>query len=90
VCALWDPIFLARPRFFRPLRSGNRERYEVTLPAIDGEQVRHHLPSYGQGRSMGVSFLFLSFIDQGQVMILSGRQLRGFHQYSLDMFVALF
>jgi hypothetical protein len=41
--------------------------------------------------SLGWRFLlFFSFIDQSQIMILSGRQLRGFHQYVLDMFVALF
>src|SRR5256886_14088032 len=66
------------------------ERYEIALPPINGEQISHHLPSYGQRRSIGISFLLFSFIDQGQIMILSGCQLRGFHQHTLDMFVALF
>jgi hypothetical protein len=42
-----------------------------------------------QRRSIGISFLLFSFIDQGQIMILSGCQLRGFHQHTLDMLVAL-
>ena len=54
-----------------------------------GFVVRHHLPSYGQRRSIGISFLFFSFVHQSQIVILSGRQLRGFHQHALDMFVAL-
>jgi hypothetical protein len=29
-------------------------------------------------------------MDQGQFMVLSGRQLRGLHQYTLDIFVVLF
>src|SRR5205814_2589506 len=66
------------------------ERYEIALPPINGEQISHHLPSHRQRRSIGISFLLFSFIDQGQIMILSGCQLRGFHQHTLDMFVALF
>src|SRR5205809_3481220 len=48
------------------------ERYEIALPPIHGEQISHHLPRYGQRRSIGISFLLFSFIDQGQIMILSG------------------
>jgi hypothetical protein len=78
------------PRFLSRCALGICERYEVALPSIHGEQIRHHFPSYGQRRSIGISLLFLSFIDQGQIMILSRCQLRGFHQHTLDMFVALF
>ena len=37
-----------------------------------------------------MALLLLSFMDQGQLVVLSGRQFRGFDQYTLDMFVALF
>src|SRR5438445_3865568 len=66
------------------------EPYEVAFSAIHGEQIRDHLSSYGQRRSIRISLLLLSFIDQGQIMILSGCQLRGFHQHTLNMLVALF
>src|SRR5439155_514461 len=78
------------PRFLGRYAPRICERYEIALPPIHGEQISHHLPSYGQRRSIGISFLLFSFIDQGQIMILSGCQLRGFHQHTLDMFVALF
>jgi len=60
------------------------------LPAIDGEQISHHLASNGQRRSIGISSLLFSSIDQGQSVILPGCQLRRFHQHALNMFVALF
>src|SRR5262249_10099720 len=92
VCALCDPfVFCARRlRFLSRRALGVWEGYEVALSPIHGEQIRHHFPSYGQRRSVGITLLFLSFIDQGQIMILSGRQLRSFHQHTLNMFVALF
>jgi len=65
-------------------------RYEVPLAPIHSEQIRDHLPGYGQRRSIGIAFLRFGFIDQCQFMVLFGRQFRGFHQYTLDMFVALF
>ena len=67
------------PRFLGRRAPGICERYEIALPPINGEQISYHLPSYGQRRSIGISFLLFSFIDQGQIMILSGCQLRGFH-----------
>src|SRR5207245_2274415 len=78
------------PRFLGRYAPRICERYEIALPPIHGEQISHHLPSYGQRRSIGISFLLFSFIDQGQIMILSGCPLRGFHQHTLDTFVALF
>src|SRR5438445_1117840 len=78
------------PRFLGRYAPRICERYEIALPPIHGEQISHHLPSHRQRRSIGISFLLFSFIDQGQIMILSGCQLRGFHQHTLDMFVALF
>ena len=77
-------------RFLSRCALGICEGHEVALPPIHGEQIRRQFPSYGQRRSIGIPLLFFSFIDQGQIMILSGRQLRGFHQHALDMFVALF
>ena len=39
-------------------------RHEVPLSSIHSEQIRDHLPSYGESRSIGIPFLFLSFIEQ--------------------------
>jgi hypothetical protein len=72
-------FFARRPRFLSRCALGICEGYEVALPPIHGEQIRHHFPSYGQRPSIGIPLLFLSFIDQGQIMILSGCQLRGLH-----------
>ena len=67
------------PRFLSRRALGICEGYEVALPPIHGEQIGHHFPSYRQRPSIGIPLLFLSFIDQGQIMILSGCQLRGFN-----------
>jgi hypothetical protein len=63
---------------------------EVLFFPIYCEQIRDHLSSYGQGRSIGIPFLLRCFIDQSQIVILSERQLRGFDQHPLDMLVARF
>jgi len=76
------------PRFLSRCALGIWEGYEVALSPIHGEQIRHHFPSYGQRRSIGIPLLFLSFIDQGQIMILAGCQLRSLHQHTLDMLVS--
>jgi hypothetical protein len=60
-------------RFLSRCALGICEGYEVALPPIHGEQIRHHFPSYGQRRSIGIPLLFLSFIDQGQIMDASGQ-----------------
>ncbi len=65
-------------------------RHEVPFSPIHGEQIRDHLPSYGQSGSIGIPFLLFCFIDQGQIVVLSGRELRGLHQHTLDVLVALF
>ena len=59
-------------------------RYEVSFSAIHGEQIRHHLPGYGQGRSVSIPLLHLLFMDYGQLVVLSRSQFRGFDQYMLD------
>ena len=89
-CALCDLLFFPRRRFL-----GRRSLvifcgHEVPFFPIYGEQIRDHLSSYGQSRSIGIPFLLFCFIDQSQIMILSGRQLCGFHQQRWIMFVALF
>jgi len=89
-CALCDFLFFPRRRFL-----GRRSLiifcgHEVPFFPIYGEQIRDHLSSYGQSRSIGIPFLLFCFIDQSQIVILSGRQLCGFHQYPLDMLDALF
>src|SRR5207249_5005079 len=47
------------PRFLGRYAPRICERYEIALPPINGEQISHHLPSYGQRRSIGISFPFL-------------------------------
>src|ERR1700758_5338729 len=39
--------FSRRPRFLSRCALGICEGYEVALPAIHGEQIRHHFSSYG-------------------------------------------
>src|SRR5438046_9536954 len=77
-CALCDPCCFSPggPRLLGRCALGICKRYEVALPPIHGEEIRDHLPSYGQRGSIGIPFLFFSFIDQGQSMILSRCQLR--------------
>ena len=65
-------------------------RYEIPLSSIHGEKICDHLASYRKCRSIGIPFLFLSFIEQGKIVILSGRQLRRLDQHALDILVALF
>jgi len=65
-------------------------RHEISLSSIHGEQIRDHLARYCKRRSIGVPFLFLSFIEQRKIVILSGRQLRCLDQHKLDILVALF
>ena len=47
-------------------------KHECSLPAIDREEIRYHLPGHGKGRTIGVPFLLFLFIDQSQFMVLSG------------------
>ena len=65
-------------------------RHEIPLSSIHSEKVCDHLARYRKRRSIGVPFLFLSFIEQRKIVILSGRQLRGLDQHKLDILVALF
>ena len=83
-------LFLSCACGFKPLASAILCRHEIPLSSIHGEKICDHLPRYRKRRSIGVPFLFLSFIEQGQIVILSGRQLRGLDQHTLDMLVALF
>src|SRR5215469_2905767 len=90
-CALWNPVvFLQRSWFLSHCTSGILEGYEFALPPIHGEQIRHHLPSYGKCGSIGIPLLLFLFIDQSQIMILFRCQFRSFYQNTLDMLVALF
>jgi len=65
-------------------------RHEIPLSSIHGEKICDHLARYRKRRSIGVPFLFLSFIEQRKIVILSGRQLRSLDQHKLDILVALF
>jgi hypothetical protein len=64
-------------------------RHKRPVLAIHGEQIRHHLSSYRQRGAIGIALLFFFFIDQGQFGALLGPKLRGFDQYTLNVFVAL-
>ena len=90
VCALCDGAFLFVGLVFRPRRICLFCRYEISLSSIYGEKICDHLARYRKRRSIGVPFLFFSFIEQGQIVILSGRQLRSLDQNKLDILVALF
>ena len=66
-CALWNPVI-----FFSPEGGGLSRRcrvpfcrHEVSFSAIHGNQIRDHLPGHGQGCSVSVPLLLLSFVDQG-------------------------
>ena len=65
-------------------------RHEVSLLPIHGKQVRDHLPAYGKGRTVAVSFLPLAVIDHGELVTLSWCQLGSLDQCTLDMLIALF
>ena len=65
VCALCNPVA------FSPAGGGLGRlaavifcRHEVPFSPIDGEQPSHHLASYRKGRSIGIPFLLLLFVDQ--------------------------
>jgi hypothetical protein len=65
-------------------------RHEMLLSSIHGEKICDHLARYRKRRSIGVPFLFFSFIEQRKIVILSRRQLRSLDQHKLDILVALF
>jgi hypothetical protein len=90
-CALRDPdAFSLRWRGFLGRRPAALcYRYKISLFSIHGHQICNHLSSNRQRRSIGVPFLLFVFINQGQTVIVSGRQLCRFHQHTLDMLVAL-
>src|SRR6266566_9421786 len=69
------------PAFFR--------RDKFSLLPIHGKQIRDHLPCYGERRPITVSFLLLLAIDHRQFAALSWRQLRSFHQSTLDTPISL-
>ena len=85
----WQPAPCGILMFFRQRLSCRAAalfcRHEAPRSAIHSQQIRHHLSSYGQRRSIRISFLLFGFIDESQFMVLSRCQLGGFHQHSLDM-----
>jgi hypothetical protein len=83
-------LFFRRRRFLCRCAPVSFCRHEVSLSPIHGEQIGDHLPSYGKRRTIAIPLLLRGFIKQGQIVVLPGRQLGGFHQHPLDMFVALF
>jgi len=89
-CALWDSVVVLPEYFLGHCAPGIRKGHKVALSSIDGEQIRDHLTSYGQRRSIGIPFLQFRLIDPRQLVVAPGRQLGGLHQHLLDMLVALF
>src|SRR5215472_16134539 len=90
-CRTWQPARCGILLYFLSHCTwGIFERYELALSSINGEQMRHHLPSYGKCGSIGIPLLLFLFIDQSQIVILLGCQFRGFYQNPLNMLVALF
>ena len=83
-------LFLSLAWFSGRVASAIFCRHEIPLSSIHGEKICDHLARYRKRRSIGVPFLFLSFIEQRKIVILSGRQLRGLDQHKLDILVALF
>jgi hypothetical protein len=89
VCALCNSVW------FSLISDGSGRRafvfchHEFSLAAVYGQEIRDHLAGYGEGRSIGVPFLLFLLIRLRELMVLSGRQLRGFHQHALYVLVAL-
>jgi hypothetical protein len=83
-------LFLSLAWFSGRVASAIFCRHEIPLSSIHGEKICDHLARYRKRRSIGVPFLFFSFIEQREIVILSGRQLRSLDQHKLDILVALF
>jgi len=65
----WQTARCVIPLFPYRRRLGSRTsvlfcRYEISFFPVHGEQIRHHLPSYGKGCSIGIALLLFGFIDQ--------------------------
>jgi hypothetical protein len=55
-CRTWQSAHFIHPVYFGSSTAFFR-RYEVSLLPIHGKQIRDHLPGYGEGRSIAISFL---------------------------------
>jgi hypothetical protein len=56
-CALCNPvIFFSRSGGLSRCSAATFGRHELPFPAIHGEEIRDHLPGYGQRRSVSVPF----------------------------------
>jgi len=89
VCALCNSVFRRR-RVSMPLHSC--ELLQARSRVVPDPRRADTRPS-SELRQASLdchSLLLRGFINQGQIVILPGRQLGGFHQHPLDMFVALF
>ena len=62
-------------------------RHEVLFSPFHCEQICNDLPRHGQRGAIAIASLHLFFVDQGQVVVQPGRQLRSFDQHVLDMLV---
>ena len=69
-CALCNPVIFFSAVLSRCTAAFCRNK--LPFPAIHGQQITHHLPGYGQRRSVSVPLLLLPFMNQGQLMVLSG------------------
>lgn len=62
-------------------------RHEVQFSAFDGQQPGHHFSGDCQSGPVAIASLHLLFVDQGQLMVPSRRQLRSFDQHVLDVLI---
>jgi hypothetical protein len=55
------------------------DRHKRPLPAINRQEIGHHLAGDRSGRTIGILFLSFFFIEEGQFVAVSRSQLRRFH-----------
>ena len=85
-CRTWQParfviliFFSSWARFLGRRPAALCYRYKVSLFSIHRHQICNHLARNRKGCSIRVPFLLFVFIDQRQIVIVSGGQLGRFH-----------
>ena len=90
VCALCDlDSFLLSLRFLCRGAAELSYWHEVSLLAVHCEQIGQEFACHRECGAIGIPFLFLPGVEQGEIRIVSRSQLRRLHQHMLNMFVAL-
>ena len=62
--------------------------HEVLLSAFYRKQIGNDLPCHREGGAVAIASLHLFFVDQSQLVALSGSELRCLDQHMLNVFVA--